>query len=286
MTRCRFSMETSVHKSMPFPDYLGVPHLSTSGMKTLLKSPLKYLWEKTHREDKEAWRVGRVLHTVCLEPQEFESRYAIRPDKRTKAGKAEALEIEEAGLECISEKDWNTALGVQEALKNHITIRDGKEFPLLAVLAGCEFEQSFFWEDPDTGIPLKARTDAVNHDMRYIVDLKFVQDASPDGFAKAVANYGYTLQHVVYSRGVAQCMGFPQPYRFIFLAIEKTPPYDFGLYEISEEDVQAIGAQKFDEALERYKKIENTPTWAKQSHTKGIMKLALPQWVYYERKEQ
>lgn len=66
-------------------------------------------------------------------------------------------------------------------------------------------EVSIFWFCPDTGCPMKARLDYLK--MRLIVDLKSFanQQGLPINRAieRAIANYRYNLQHVIYDDAVA-----------------------------------------------------------------------------------
>ena len=46
-----------------------------------------------------AMKFGSMCHKYCLEPQLFQGSYALLDDKRTKAGKATALALQEKGIE-------------------------------------------------------------------------------------------------------------------------------------------------------------------------------------------
>jgi hypothetical protein len=277
------------YPSLPFNEYLALKDtISTSEMKVLLESPRKYYHQYIMglREDKEAFRTGRFLHTAVLEPHELEKRYAIAPEinRRTNIGKAEWREfVESCGdKEVLSQADAILGDAISTALKEHqIEPSPGEYLPLLSLFAGCEMEVSYVGELD--GVPVRVRPDAINHTSRYIMDLKFVKDASPDGFAKACANFGYTLQASNYMDVVEQVEG--EPYRFLFIAVEKSAPHEFGIYELEPGDVEGVGRTARTEALELYRLCKERPEVFKRSYTRGIMQLALPGWVYQARKE-
>ena len=93
-------------------------------------------------------------------------------------------------------------------------------------------EVSLVWKDALSGLLCKARPDAFVKWDGYstIVDLKTTRDASPRGFAREVAIHGYHLQAAWYLAG-ADVLS-PVARRFVFVAVEKTPPYCVGLYEL------------------------------------------------------
>jgi exodeoxyribonuclease VIII len=65
-----------------------------------------------------------------------------------------------------------------------------------------------------------------------LVDLKTTTDASPAGFARAVERYRYHVQAAYALDGWPQAGGGTVE-RFVFIAVEKTPPYAVGLYDLS-----------------------------------------------------
>ncbi|MBK7542908.1 MAG: PD-(D/E)XK nuclease-like domain-containing protein [Candidatus Competibacteraceae bacterium] len=64
------------------------------------------------------------------------------------------------------------------------------------------------------------------------VDIKTTKDASPAGFAKAVANYRYHVQQAHYLAGCA-ALGLPAS-DFVFVAVEKAEPYPVACYQLSD----------------------------------------------------
>ncbi len=82
-------------------------------------------------------------------------------------------------------------------------------------------EQSVYWVDPQTGVLCRCRPDLWARKARIILDVKTTDDASAEGFAKSIANWGYDVQDPFYSDGIEVATGKPLV-GFLFLAVEKS----------------------------------------------------------------
>ncbi len=88
-------------------------------------------------------------------------------------------------------------------------------------------EQSYFATDSDTGMKVKCRPDFILDDGSLIIDLKTTQNASLKGFQKSVVNFRYYVQAAWYLDVVEMATG-KRPDAFIFIAVEKTRPFNTG----------------------------------------------------------
>ena len=206
-----------------------------------------------------AMRFGSLAHCAVLEPDELSKRYQLAPDRRTKEGKAAVIEMAAAGIEAVSEADMVLAVNMAVAVHGHPTAG--------ALLQSGQAEQSFWFDDIPTGLRCKCRPDWF--DGTTIVDLKTCQDASPTGFAKAVANFGYQIQAAHYLAGTLAT-------RFIFVAVEKIAPYAIGVYEL---DTEALihGSIARHNALQILQDCKAVNSWP--GYTDGIQTLQLPGWA-------
>ena len=245
-------------------DYHADPAISASQLKTVMQSPYHY-WSRYLDPDRvamvptSAMRFGSLAHCAVLEPDELSKRYQLAPDRRTKEGKAAVAEMAAAGIEAVSEADMVLAVNMAVAVHGHPTAG--------ALLQSGQAEQSFWWDDIATGMRCKCRPDWF--DGTTIVDLKTCQDASPTGFAKAVANFGYSIQAAHYLAGTLAT-------RFIFVAVEKNAPYAIGVYEL---DAEALvhGSIARHNALQRIQDCRAINEWP--GYTDGIQTLQLPGWA-------
>jgi exodeoxyribonuclease VIII len=248
-------------------------HISASGLKQIAKSPRhywnKYLNPAYKEEPTAAMAFGNVVHTLMLEPKEFELRYAVAPDvnKTTKDGKAAYTAFAEAneGKEFISSKDFATATAMIEQAKLNPIITE------LLDLSEKEAMHTF----EILGVACKMKADAINIFDGCIIDVKTCTDASPIGFGKDAYNLGYLLQAAFYLDGYYFATGKDLK-RFIFIAMEKTAPYNVAIYEMDKEQIE-IGRQQYLAALQTYKSCKAANKW--HAYGDEIQPLQLPNWA-------
>ena len=205
-------------------------------------------------------KLGSLTHCAVLEPDELSKRYAICLPRNTKAGKEMAAEMEAGGIEAVTSTDMEQALAMAASVRSHQSaaalLRDGKA------------EQSFWWDDIQTGLRCKCRPDW--YAGATVVDLKTTADASPAGFARSVATFRYHVQASHYLAGLHGAE------RFVFIAVEKTAPYAVAVYEL---DAAAMAAG--DELRQRDMRViadcQATKEWPGYGDT--CQALSLPSWA-------
>ena len=245
-------------------DYHADPAVSASHLHAVAKSPYHY-WsryldpKRTPVEPTAAMRLGSLVHCAVLEPEELQARYGVCGPRNTKAGKEQAERMAADGIEAVTQFDMVLALSMAVSVRVHPAAA--------ALLAHGKAEQSFWWDDRQTGLRCKCRPDWYSGST--IVDLKTTTDASPAGFARSVAAYRYHVQAQHYLSGT-----FAE--RFVFVAVEKIYPYAVGVYELD------AAAMEHGEALRRRnlatiadcKAINEWPGYGA-----GIQPLSLPSWA-------
>lgn len=144
-----------------------------------------------------------------------------------------------------------------------------------ALLTGCpgEAEKSVYWNDATTGVLCRCRPDWWRDD-NVIVDLKTTEDASPEGFAKSMANYRYDVQAAYYLDGVQQATG-KRPKAFVFIAVEKKPPYGVGVYVLDSDSLE-LGRAQHQHDLRIYAECVRTGEWP--GYGDKIQTISLPAW--------
>jgi exodeoxyribonuclease VIII len=219
----------------------------------------------------QAMKLGTAIHKAILEPDKFEKEYAILPE-----GDGRKKEIKEArekaivlyGENCLSPADYGAIINMSKAFHSH---------------AFCEkihselssIETTLIWEDPNTNLKCKARVDGIAKNKNYAIDLKSTVSASPDDFAKSIANYGYHRQAALYVDGM-HSLGIEIKH-FIFIAIEKTEPFGVGCYILSEDDLN-IGRAENDYALKVWKDCTDKNSWPDYNEGKASL-ITLPSWA-------
>lgn len=218
-------MKPGIYYDMPHKEYHSIDALSRGRLSQLKKSPahMKYYLDHPEERDSEALILGEALHALVLEPDTFNSRFAVEPEvnKRTKAGREAIETIRQRFPEktLISPKLWELAIRLAETITLHETIP--------ALLHPCKKEVSLFWERD--GVLCKARLDAWDQEFGVIYDVKTCQDASEQGFFRAVRDHDYQMQAHWYLDGLNR-LG-EKAEKFIWIPIEKKPPYGVSIRE-------------------------------------------------------
>jgi hypothetical protein len=204
-----------------------------------------------------------------LEPDTFNDAVALAPEinKRTAAGKAEAeaFAAANAGKVVLSPDDWERCEQTIAAVRRHPSASQ--------LLDGGERELSLFWNDGKYGVPCKSRFDAFNHNI--IIDLKTCQDASPETFARTIAQYLYHVQAAFYFSGAEHVLN-ATPAAFAFIAVETEPPFAVACYALPANAILA-GAHLANVALERYASALASGEWPGYPEEISIIKL--PAWA-------
>ena len=257
-------------EDLPFEDYLALDRLSSSGIKTLLRSPAHYQWARANpSQGTAAQQLGTLLHMRVLEPQRYATSVRVAPavDRRTKAGK-EAYEAFQGSMEdhhvlATDEQDKLVADMADRILSHRVAS---------ALLSDCRTELTVLWEEE--GIPCKARFDALPAGHQVIVDLKTAQTADYEGFAKAAGNFGYHVQSAFYSMAARRAGLGDRP--LVFVVIENTPPHEVALYHLDGPEVGA-GANRVQHALSIYRECQASNQWP--GYPVEIQALTLPKWA-------
>jgi len=237
-------------EGMPETMYRRAPGMNKSGMDTFMRSPLHYLtMKKDPPPPTPQMFVGSALHTLVLEPERFDQEYI--PDKFP-GSKARAAEEWRAAQRLEGKKilstasngtiwdpsDWDMIHHMRDSVMAH---------PIASILLEGKREISVFWIDkkmeyhpepphlpcnhPGTGKLCKGRIDVYNDGHNALIDLKSGIDASFSGTQRAVHRYHYNIQDAIYSDGWRAAASKPADY-FIFIFIEKLPPYGVGCYDL------------------------------------------------------
>jgi exodeoxyribonuclease VIII len=189
----------------------------------------------------------------------------------------------------LTQEQWNQLHSMRDAVMAHPAA--------CALMTACpgKAEQSVYWIDPATGELCRCRPDFWRADG-IIVDLKTTDDASPEGFAKSIANWRYHVQHAMYLDGIAAALeqsgehdaAFPDvtlaaPKAFVFLAVEKDACVVNGQAKgvavyVLDADSVALGRAEYQRALAEYAQCRRNNVWP--GYGDKIQNIALPAWMF------
>lgn len=267
-----------IHQDVPEDQYHAWDAVNASKLKLLARTPAHARQEVLFPpEPSPAKELGTAVHKAILEPDLFRELYVPIPkiDRRSKKGKEEWKAFEEAHKdnERLPQDDYDICLGMTESVWKHPQARE--------ILSGKGVnELSIVWVDETTGLLCKARIDRLTMLGQWpvAVDVKSTRDASKGLFRRDVANFGYHVSAAFYLQGLEAVA--PTSRRFLWIAVEKVPPYCVQIFELDEEDLRA-SAEEARRHLDLWAACTNAGKWP--GYPNDIQILNLPEW---KRREQ
>ena len=242
--------------------------ISSSAVKMVHSKSLLH-WKKNVYKDSAAFALGTAVHSELLEPD----KNAVLCGPDTRRGKAWAMARTQAELEdktLLIKEDYDACQGmVQSVLSNT------EAYSLLKHSKALK-EVSVFSKDPLTGLELKARPDLFIPEEGILLDVKTTRDASPKngGFERQFFSLGYHVQAAFYTH-VLELEGY-EIKEFIFLAVEKEPPYAVQMHYLHPE-VLKFGMLQVRDVLGQMKDVEgkdvDSTGWPARNN------ILLPKWM-------
>ena len=209
--------------------YMGEQALSSSTIKTLMKSPKLYQeMLKNGSDESQALRDGKLFHLRILEPEKFNELNVV--DVASRNTNIFRIAVAEFGESYTIREIEKAERLVETLLANDaaMALLDGGEYeiPVVQML---------------DGIPFRGKADIVNG--KQIIDLKTTVEIKK--FKWSAQKYGYDLQAYLYLQL------FPDTERFTFLCIDKNSK-DIAIFECSDEFLEN-GKSKLEKGIADYK---------------------------------
>jgi exodeoxyribonuclease VIII len=138
-------------------------------------------------------------------------------------------------------------------------------------------QESAFCRDPDTGLMRKVRPDARcfdNSERIILADLKstFRGGATVSAWQQHCARMSYHIQDSFYTDVYTDLMAPPY---FIFMVVERKPPYACRLFQIDPTG-KKHARDKYKKAMEQFRKCQDTGIWP--GYDEDIVTVSLPSW--------
>ncbi|TCU34054.1 PD-(D/E)XK nuclease-like domain-containing protein [Rhizobium azibense] len=258
-------------RNMPMEVYHGQPcvgpSISSSQLRTIFSKSLKHYWNQSplnpDREpfqDTEATILGRAAHHLFLGEGDFSKYFVVSKyaDFRTNEAKEWKAEQLFKGITVLTAKQVEYIKGMAQSLTEEQIIRDG-------ILNG-HVELSMFYPDPDTGIWIKSRPDAVPNDADG-ADLKCVADVFDDGISRGLGDRGYHQQAALTFEAVKYVFG-RQMENFFLVYVEQKRPHSVRIDTIHPEDV-GDGILENRAALRLFARALETNDWPGPKNAAG-----------------
>ncbi len=275
-------------------DYISADAVNISTLKELGRSALHYRYRKEHPRDTGPLRLGTTAHTAILEPERFETKYAVW-DRTTKSGRAaprngsawEAFERAHEGKVIVPASEYAAATAMRDAVH--------ASDAAMKYLSSGSAEVSMYWSDTEQERLCKGRIDWLTRAMLptyhrgpeqelvvgpagmtdVIVGLKTARDCRGIGFGNAAARLGYHLQWAYYHDGFEALTG--RSAKLVEIVVESFAPYDVAVYVIPNEVVEA-GREEYRRLLNVLRDCELAGDWPGVASDEQT--LSLPEWIY------
>lgn len=262
-------------KDMPAERYHATHAMSAGGLKRMRQSPAHFYGMQLDPERPEpgdptpALKNGTLVHCAIFEPEALDGRYVIKPADMNFSSKDGKAWRDAQTLEIVDAAQMTAAKAQAAALRRLPDIA--------ALLADGYGESSAFWIDPTTGELCKCRPDWVSPagDGVVLVDGKTCQDASPEGFGRAIWNFDYWLQAAWYIDGFEAATGL-RVHGFVFAAVESAWPHAAAAYMLGDDVIDKARAENR-RLLNLYAECKRTGTWP--GYQSGIQIVNLPAWA-------
>lgn len=260
--------KTQVIKDMPEGDYHSLPQMSKSALAKFAESPklYEYIYILGNTIPRTPDMIlGSAVHKMALEGGDvFNNDYTVAPqvDRRTKVGKSEWSAFLEKSKDkvVLTSDQFDDVLGMVSSMQVHPVVG-----PLLERVN--QVETSLLYELD--GVPMRSRLDGITDDTT-IIDIKTCRSAGYWGFRKTIIDFKYNWQAFIYSHGYAKCLGvFPKD--FLFLAVEKTPPYECSVVRITDKSMEEAAAEVKD-TLDFFKECKVKDEWP-SAYAEGVIEI-------------
>jgi len=214
-------------KNMSNQDYHAErDHISCSQTAHIAHSPATYRWKRNNKrvitpQKQKIFDTGTVFHTAILEPEKLDSVLAIGPEVNRNTKKWKEFTEENEGKILFKPSEFSDIGFMAESVRKH---------PLARELIRGEIEQSVFSTcKAVSGVKIKCRPDNRIRERKMAVDVKSSKDASQAGFERSAFSLRYHVQAAYY-------LDILRYKTFVFVAVEKTPPFLTAVYMASNDD--------------------------------------------------
>ncbi|MFR1667262.1 MAG: PD-(D/E)XK nuclease-like domain-containing protein [Alistipes sp.] len=303
--------------------YLGHLGESSSLLKEVLKSPRHYLVARNGEvkpRNTAHFDLGTFVHSAFLEPQKFDKVLIEPPANRGTIGGICTLiryywellgRAQDADLSSMKMQDMRAKLAEleTEAADAGYSFVDAQTSTIIKVLRAAyrtygggiiprllrcaRSETSMYTTDPQTGLAVKIRPDAMlleeHVGANVIVSVKTTSAPSPKAFMSDAARYRYELSEGMYLEVASHVTGR----RFsgtLMIVAQTTIPFQVALIWLDAEDLQ-IGKYKYRQALDILHQCKTNNSWPgfdcmAEEGAHGILQIRFPEWIKYELEPQ
>jgi len=269
-----------LHRDIPAATYHAWPLPSSTLLNESWRySPAHALRRMGEPIDSASLRIGTALHLLVLEGEDaFRSQFAWGGPVNPKTGKAFgsdtdkfrewAAAIRAEGKECITTEEANAVRGMAASIVDH-----PGAFAHLHATKDDREVSGIFRPFEDIELRAKFRADGIAPSFGAIVDLKTTQSANFWDWRSSIVKWGYHRQAALYLMGAQACGLDVQD--FVWLVVDKEPPYAVGLYRLDMTDI-GVGDTQVRELLREWHQCVESGEWP--AYGDECITVSLPRW--------
>jgi hypothetical protein len=250
-------------------DYAQIPGMNWSRLKSMRMSPLQFYHDyraaATAAFDAPHFRIGRLAHTLILEPDLVGAHYVCYEGSRRGNGWRD-YKADHADKQILTRVEWDKAQGAAHAVLEHPAARRHLVSPIAV-------EETLTWFDVELNVPCKGRLDVIG---RSVVDIKTTAHLHTRLFPTAAARLGYHCQLAYYQDG-ARANDYAVDDRPVLIAVQSEAPWDVLVYRLPAHVLEA-GRAEYRSLLQRYVECTRSGEWPGQAGDE--LELELPAWAY------
>lgn len=220
----------------------------------------------------DALRIGRLVHSMLLEPAKFKDAFAVMPDfgamqsSKNRATRDAWLAELPSGTQVLKPDELPMLFGMARGLSRNQTAMD--------IFEGAIFEASVYYRDPVTGLKCRTRPDIINRGLGVLADLKTTRSADFSEFQRTAWTNRYDIQLSMYAESVFRVTG-EMPTSYPIIAIEKEPPYSCVVFTL-DADMKIRGASSYRSGLDRILECITEKKW---DSFPQLQNLVMPRWA-------
>ena len=268
-------------------DYHSIDALSNSSLSVLKRSPTefhaRFIAKTLRQEETDAMRLGSAVHMLALEPEKFDSEYAIvegpiNPSTGNPYGRDTKKfqvwldqEMMQQTRKVLLASEFAESIEIAKAFQSHPTIA-----AIMAAKTEKVFERGYemaYLVDDEDPIRIKCKPDCVIPSEGLIIDLKTTSDPHPDVWRWSAEEYGYHRQAAIYLQAMEAYYG--KPFRFLFGVVRSRAPYEVGVYELDDDSISR-GWSQVESLIAEYAKRKREDNWRSDWQV-GIHSLNVPE---------
>lgn len=247
-----------------------IEFLSSSQIKVAYYSleNFKYfvLDNRGQKNESPALNFGTAFHSIILEPRKFNDEIAVldtsNMNLRTKAGREKKAQF----LELNKEKTIITIDQMEQIEDMQMSFNSNEAAREL--ISGGKAELSGYFYDELLGHKFRIRPDYINHDKKYIVDLKTTRSlVDYKSIIREVNKFSYDLSAALYMRGAKFITG--DSYEFYWIFVQNVEPYSVAVFRC-DPIIYYNGMSKLQMGIDKIHQAKHSNTFKEQSEIQDL----------------